>query len=271
MRLSAPVASLQSSAVASVSRSGRASTARASAASSVHAATSRCSAVSVATKVLLAATLSSRPRADRQNEVAGAGERAVRGVENRDGQRPGRARAQRHLDQVVALARLRDGEEQLVLEVELPAVHAGDVGRRLGHRRADGALDQVLAVGRRMRRAAARAGDHDLRRPPLEARHQLPQGMRQPLRLPRHGCGGLGDLAAPCASGAGSWDICSGHRSMLQGRPYPASPNRRLGVSAHPRQGRHSRAGGNPGHLSTRAAWWHATLLPAQCFADRAP
>ena len=110
-------------------------------------------------------------------------ERTVRGVDDRHRQRTRCSGAPRQLDEIVAPPRLRDGEEQLALEPQLPPVDAGDVGRSLGDRNPDVALDQVLAEGRRMGRAAARAGDDDLRRAALEPPDKLCQRLRQLLRL----------------------------------------------------------------------------------------
>src|SRR5205809_1000305 len=82
--------------------------------------------------------------------------------------RSGAARRHRLLDQVIASARLRDGEEQLILELQLPAVDGDDAGRRRCDRNAEMALDQELAEGRGVPRAAARTGDDDLRGPAFE-------------------------------------------------------------------------------------------------------
>jgi hypothetical protein len=60
---------------------------------------------------------------------------------------------------------LRDGQKKLAVEAQLAAIDAGDVGRGSRDRDPEIKLDQMLCEGRRVRRAAARAGDDDRGRP----------------------------------------------------------------------------------------------------------
>ena len=58
-----------------------------------------------------------RPRGHRQHDVASSGERAIRIIDNCRGKRAGGFGHQGELREIVALARLRDGEQQLVLKL----------------------------------------------------------------------------------------------------------------------------------------------------------
>ena len=192
---SASTRSLQSSSAAAASRSGRRSIAPSRSASPVQRRGQAQQHGERGHERLARRNAQLRPGAHRQDDVARRHERAVGGIDDRHGQRARGLGASCQLDEIVAPPRLRDGEEQLVLEAQPPAVDAGDVGRRLGDGNADVALDQVLAEGRRMRRAAACAGDDDLRRPPLEPADELRQGLRQVVLLAPDGLGGFADLA----------------------------------------------------------------------------
>src|SRR5207237_1914516 len=66
-------------------------------------------------------------------------------------------------------------EEELVPEAKRPVIDAGDVGRRRRDRDAEVKLDQVLREARGMRRAAAGAGYHQLRRAANEAGREVRQ------------------------------------------------------------------------------------------------
>ncbi len=134
------------------------------------------------------------PGAHRQHDVASLGERAVGRVDDGCGDRAGGLGATRHLDQVVAAAGLRDREKQLAGELQVLAIDTGDVGRGCSDGQADVALDQMLAEGRGMRRAAARAGHHDLWGAALEAPDEIAERLHQVLHLARHCLGGLADL-----------------------------------------------------------------------------
>ena len=93
-------------------------------------------------------------------------------------------------------------EKQLALEAQRPAIDAGDVRRRRRDRNAEIALDQMLGEGRGMRRAAARAGDDDLRRSASEPRHQFGEGRGQLPRLRRTAVGAsASSLAIPPLGG----------------------------------------------------------------------
>ena len=77
------------------------------------------------------------------------------------------------------------------VEVKALPVHRRDVGSHGGNRNAKVPLDQVLAERGGVRRAAASAGDDDLRRSSLQCRNKLRDRLRQALRLPPQNIGRL--------------------------------------------------------------------------------
>ena len=151
------------------------------------AAASRSSAASLATKVLVAATLRSGPAHDRQDACrtpAASGLPVSLTIATVSA--PACRAMPAFAEQVVAAAGLRHRQKQLALQVKRPAVDAGDIrcGRR--HRHSEIKLDQMLREGRGMGRTAARAGHDDPRRPAPQPRGQLGQRLGQRAGLPRH-------------------------------------------------------------------------------------
>ena len=147
-------------------------------ASSVQAAVRRSRAASVATNVLLAATLSSgRHRSAKQYRRRGpAG-------------RPSHSRSPPSARLQLWRSTARATRSSLLPDCEIARhswssrrsrrpIDAGDVGRGLGHGDSNITFDQVLAEGRCMGRAAARTGDNDPRRPPLKPPDKLCQWLR---------------------------------------------------------------------------------------------
>jgi hypothetical protein len=89
---------------------------------------------------------------------------------------------------------LRDGEKQLVPEVETSVIDARDVRRSGCHRQTQVTFDQMLAKSRCVSRAAPRASDDQLRRLTLEARRKRRQRLRQAAWLLPDDLRGLSDL-----------------------------------------------------------------------------
>src|SRR6185295_5471163 len=79
---------------------------------------------------------------------------------------------------------LRDGQKKLIAELQPPAVNGGDVRGGGRDRDAKMTLDQVLAEGRRVGRAAAGTGDHDMNRFAPEEADQFRDVTRHASRLP---------------------------------------------------------------------------------------
>ncbi len=211
---SVSTSSLQSSSAAAVSRSGSRSMAPPRSASSVQDAVRRNSAASVATNVLLAATLSSGP-APIGSTMSHAGTSG-----------PSVALTIATVSAPAALAlEARATRSSLLPDCEIARnswfsrrsrlpVDAGDVGRGLGDGNTDIALDQVLAEGRRMGRAAAGTGDDDLRRPAFQPPDKLRQRLRQALQLPADRRRGFANLARHRHVGVAPALLRHGHNDL---------------------------------------------------------
>ena len=167
------------------STAGRWSTAAPRSGSSAQAATSAAAAASAATIDLVAATDRSSPAASGTHPV-GTG-RHWRGfvVDERDRERARLLGGPLHLDDVGALARLRDGDGHRALEPQRPAIDGGDRGSDRGAGQAEADLDQVFEIERRMVGTAAPDRHHDMRVAGPQRRRKLPQGRPVAIELRR--------------------------------------------------------------------------------------
>ena len=239
-----------------------ASTRRASAARRSMPPTRRDQRGEAATKVLVAATLSSGPAPIGSTMSQAARERAVGVVDQRDGERAGRAWPSRACSIRSSLP--PDWEmarNSWPSSRRRPPVHGGDVGRRRGHRDAEIALDQVLAEGRGVGRAAARAGHHHLGRSRLQPADQLGdrRGERAGLAARRRSAASR-ISAAIRACGTPMVRLLERPRRQPSPRqPAPAAARRRArrrrGSPAATRSRRRARAGSaRPARRAWRAA-----------------
>ena len=156
-----------------------------------------------------------RPGLQRQGVVAGRRHRRRGVVGDRDGQRPARAGAPHHLDDVRALPRLRDADADRAVEPQLPPVDRGDRRPDRGDRHAGDQLGGILQVGRRMVRRPAR---HRHDQPRVDGAHRrrrrgdLRRASRRGSAPPRPGSprprrssgSGFGHAVLPASAG-----ICS--------------------------------------------------------------
>ncbi|RIH76691.1 hypothetical protein Mterra_03849 [Calidithermus terrae] len=95
----------------------------------------------------------------RQHHLAGPGERRGLLVDEGHRERPAAAGLAGDLEQVRALPRLRDGDDEGLVEREAGPVDRGDRGGGAGDHHAQQALEQVLAVERGVVGAAAGDGE----------------------------------------------------------------------------------------------------------------
>jgi len=96
-----------------------------------------------------------------------------------------------HFDQIIALARLGDRQQKLVLQIQIAGVDRGDAGRRRRDRNPDITFDGMLGKGGGMRRAAARRRHHHPGRLGLQMPHQFGKGRGQGSFLAPNGVGRL--------------------------------------------------------------------------------
>src|SRR5262245_15568525 len=97
-----------------------------------------------------------------QNPVRRGGEWRIDGIDQRDHASAGVPRRTRLLDEIRALARLRDGDEQGVPETLCRGIYGADGWRRRSGHQAELGLEHVLREGGGVVRAAARARDDEL-------------------------------------------------------------------------------------------------------------
>ena len=142
----------------------------------------------------------------RKHDIAGARERALDIVDQR-----GRQRARPILRNVASSIRssLRPDWEMArnswSLSFGTPVIDGGDTGRCGRNRNSQAALDQVLAEGCRMGRAAARAGHHDLRGRAAQPIDEFPERAWKRRGLPPHGLGSLPKTRPPSRLRLWSW------------------------------------------------------------------
>ena len=120
---------------------------------------------SEATKVFVAATLRSGPAAIGRTSSRARCQRTVGIVDDRCRHGAGGARRGGRFNEIVARSGLRNGQEQLILELKLAMIDGGDIGRCGRHWNAEMLLDQMLGERRRMGGAASGTGDDDDWRP----------------------------------------------------------------------------------------------------------
>ena len=138
-------------------------------------------------------------RMQRQHDLAGGGERRGGVVHERHRQRAVVTPGLGEVENVRAAARLRHGEEERIAHARARLIDGGHGGTDGGRHEAGMDLEQIFDEGRRVVRAAARAGDGKGRRRRAQALAELAaQGrvaldearddLRRFLRLAQHTC-----------------------------------------------------------------------------------
>jgi hypothetical protein len=125
---------------------------------------------------------------------------------------------------------LRNRQKQLALEAKAPMIDAGDARRRGADGQAEMALEQMLAEGRGMGGAAARASDGETRRPFAQPRDETRERLGKRALLPRDGERRLARIGArPPAT-------FLSHNGARRARSKSALQEKRLGSACESRR-----------------------------------